>query len=876
MDERWSRFRAWIAGRRGLAEDLAEEIESHVDMEAARLVERGMAPEQARAEARRRFGNRTRVAERARDAWGFPGLEGLLKDIRYGLRGIRRAPGFAAVVILTLALGIGLNTAIYSVVRAVLLRPLPYPDSERLVVFGESFGRSGMVSVTWVNFKYWRDGNHTFESMAARQFSSLTLTGRGEPQQVRGLVVTPPYFDLLGMHPQLGRLFDARDDRADAAPVVVLNHRFWAGRLGADPSIVGTSLTLNGTLFEIAGVAAPQWEPFQVDYYLPLGRQNAGLENRAQHGPIRIIGRLKPGVTVAAARADLDAIMRHLAEVDPGPENGHLSAGVLWIEDIAGDARGTLVMLIGAAGLILLIACANVAGLLLARNSARASELAVRRAIGAGRFRLARQLFAENVTLAGAGGLAGIGLAYAAVRALVTIGPRGIPRLEAAGLDSSVLLFACAVTLATALIAGAAPVFAAGSANLTAALKEGARLSGTGRERQRMRNLLVAGEVALTFMLAFGSGLLVRSLIAARNANPGYDPRRALSFSLQLPMARYKTPEAADEFFSRLLSGLRALPGATEAAAVFCGPGAGDCGDWWYSVPGRPVPARNEVPLALTNSAEPGYFHMMRIPILEGREFRESDRTGPAAVVVNQRLARQWWPHEPAIGHQIKFGGPYMEGDLLEIVGVVSDVKQFELDTTPMPEMYRPFSQKPGIGARTVILRAAGDPASLIAAAGQRVRELDPDLPLLRAVTMEKMLDAGLAGRRFTALLLTLFAGLAMLLAAIGIYGLLSYWVTVRQSEIALRLALGAQPGMILRWTGLHALRLAALGLAAGIAGGWAGAGLLDKLVFGIAARNAATMIAAATAVLAIALAAAAIPSWRAARVDAARKLQSA
>jgi putative ABC transport system permease protein len=568
--------------------------------------------------------------------------------------------------------------------------------------------------------------------------------------------------------------------------------------------------------------------------------------------------------------------MRHLAEVDPGPENGHLSAGLLWIEEIAGDTRGTLTMLMAAAGLILLIASANVAGLLLARNSARASELAVRRAIGAGRFRLARQLFAESAALAGVGGLAGIGLAYAAVRALVSIGPRGIPRLEAASLDSSVLLFACAVTLGTALLAGAAPVFAAGAPDLTAALKEGARLSGTGRGRQRMRNLLVAGEVALTFILAFGSGLLVRSLIAAQNANPGYDPRHAMAFSLQLPMARYKTPEAIEGFYSRLLSGLRALPGVTEASAVFCGPGAGDCGDWWYSIPGRHVPARNEVPLTFTNSAELGYFHALRIPILQGREFQESDRTGPPVVIVNQRLARRWWPHEPAVGHQIKFGGPYMDGDLLEIVGVAADVKQFELDSNPMPEIYRPFSQQPGKIARTVILRSAGDPASLVTPAGERVRELDPDLPLLGAATMEKMLDAGLAGRRFTTLLLTLFAALAMLLVAIGIYGLLSYWVTVRQSEIALRLALGARPGMILRWTGLHALRLAALGLAAGIVGGWTGAGLLDSLVFGIPARNAATMMAAAVAVLTIALAAAAIPSWRAARVDAARKLQSA
>jgi putative ABC transport system permease protein len=834
-----------------------------------------MVTEEARIAARRRFGNATVITERSHDAWGFPPLESLLKDIRYGFRGIRRAPAFSLIVILTLALGIGLNTALFSIVHTVLLKPLPYPDAERLVWFGETLGRDSGFSVTWVNFKDWRDSNHTFESMAAFQFTGLTMTGRGEPRQTRGMVVTAPYFGLVGMRPLLGRLFGAADDRPEADPVIVLNHRFWSGQLGGDPHIAGSTLILNGAPYQVIGVAGPLWEPYQADYYLPLGRQNGKIVDRARHGPARVVGRLKPGVTLAAARGDLDAIMRHLADVDPGPESTHRSFGMSWAEEIAGDVRGTLLVLMGAAALILLIACANVASLILARNTTRASELAVRRAIGAGRLRLTRQLLTENAIVAGAGGLLGVGLAYEALRALIALGPRDIPRLADTTLDLPVLLFACAITLGAGLIAGLAPVIAAGNPDLTAALKEGARLSGGGRHRQSMRNVLVVAEVALTFVLAFGSGLLLRSLIAAQNADPGYDPQHALSFSLALPASAYKNPEAISQFHSGLLTSLRTLPGVTDASTVFCGPGAGDCGDWWYSIAGRAVPSRNEVPFAFTNTADAGYFRMMRIPVLQGREFNDSDRTGPDVAVVNQTLARRWWPNEFAIGHRIKLGGPYMEGPLLEIVGVAGDVKQFELDTKPMPEIYRPFSQQTP-GQMTIVLRAAGDPEALLGGVRERVRALDAKLPLQRVATLEATLGAGLARRRFSAFLLTLFATLAMLLAAIGIYGLLSYWVTVRESEIAIRLALGAGPLTILRWTGLHALRLTAIGVAAGLLGGWAAAGTLEKLVYGIPPRNPATMFAAAVAVTVIAVAAAAMPAWRAARVDAARRLHYA
>jgi putative ABC transport system permease protein len=827
----WSRFRAWVTGRQSIADD---------------------------------------PAGCAHEAGGFSSLESLLKDVRYAFRAMRRAPSFSLVVILTFALGVGVNTAIFSVVNAVLLKPLPYPASERLVKLGEANANSDF-SVSAGNFTYWRDGNHTFEDMTAYQFTDRSLTGRGDPVTTRGLTVTASYFPILGMRPLLGRLLDQSDYRPDAPATMVLSHRFWSSQLGGDPHIVGATLILNGNLFEVAGVAAPLWTPWQVDYYLPL--QIPATVRRQQHGSIRAIGRLKPGIALATARGDLDAIMRHLAEVDPGPEADHHSFGAFLAEDSVGDVRRTLLVLMGAAVLILLIACSNVASLLLARNTARAGELALRKAIGAGQLRLVRQLLTENVVIAAVGGAAGVALGYWGLRMLIGIAPRNIPRLADTTLDLRVLLFACAITLTAGVLAGLAPVLVAGKIDLSSALKEGARLTGGGRHRQSFRNMLVVAEVAITFVLAFGSGLLLRSLVAAQRANPGFDAEHLLSFSLSLPGQAYRSPDSISQFYTSLMGGLRRLPGVIDATAVQCPPPAGDCGDWFYSVPGRPVPERDRVPISLFNSADSGYFHTMRIPLLLGREFNDGDRPkSPRVAVVNETLARTWWHGESAVGHQIKVGGPYEKGELLEIVGVAGDVRQSGLDTEPMPEIYQPFSQQQD-GDMAIMIRTAGDPVKLMAAARGRVLSLDRNLPLQHFGTLEEQLGAGLARRRFSTLLLTLFAGLAMLLAAVGIYGLLSYWVSSREPEIAVRLALGASPGRILRWTGFHALRLAIAGVAFGAIGGWLTAHLLREMVFGINARNPATMAGAALAVMAIAFLAVAVPAWRAARVDVAGRL---
>jgi putative ABC transport system permease protein len=867
-------MREWIARvvamfrKRSLQERLARELALHRELLAEDLANAGSSSTPERELGRASF------QDEYYDRAGIPLLENLWADIRYACRTMRRAPSFAAMITVTLALGIGLTTAIFTVVHGVLLEPLPYPDGDRLVWLGESTGSANGISVTAGNFSRWRSDNRSFDARAAFQFTGMTMTGRSEAMQTTGLQVTPEYLALLGVRPLLGRLLVSDDERPGASAVIVLTHRFWSATLGGDPQAIGNVLTLDGKPYEIVGVAAPVWEARPVDYYMPLAVTASMGSDRSRHGSMRALGRLKSGVTLATARADLDGVMRRLAETDPGPENEHRSFGQFLTERITGEARQTLIVLMGAALLVLLIACANVASLLLARGTTRSSEFAVRTAIGAGRDRLVRQLLTENLVLATAGGLAGVALAYAACHALVSQGPIGIPRLTQIELDRTVLLFAFAMTIATGIVAGIAPALAANRLDVNTALKDGTRSVGQGRHRQSTRSALVVAEIALTLVLMFGSGLLVRSLIAAQKADPGVNARQVLSLHLLLSRSTYGSPQAIAAFYDGLLTDLRGLPGVSAATAVRCPPGAGDCNDWFYSIAGRPAPPRDDVPIALFNVVDQGYFRALEVPLIEGREFYETDRANSVRVaVVNETLARRWWPRASAVGRQIKVGGPYVDGPLLDIVGVAGDVRQGGLDSPPLPEIYQPLSQSPS-AALAILLRASGDPEPLIPPLRRRVAAHDRNLPIQSLQLLERTLESSLARRRFTTFLLACFAGLAIVLAGVGIYGLLSYWVNVREREIAIRLALGACPALILRWTGSQALRLAVLGVAFGALGGWMGARVLDDLVFGLPARSPATLIAAAIVVTAIAAFAAAVPAWRAARVDPAQQLQ--
>ena len=877
MREWWSKFRRAVTGRREL-DDLAEEIESNLDLAAEDNVAKGMRGDEARVSARRQFGNPTLIQESARDAWTFPRLETLLQDLRYGLRGIRHSPGFALVIVLTLALGIGANTAIFSVVDTVLLKPLPYPAAERLVWLGESTAKAEGISVTWANYRAWRNYNHSFDEMAGFQLDHFTLTGRQEPLLTIAGEVTSGFFSLVGAKPMLGRVFTQEEDRAGAVRTVVLDYRFWLAKLGGDANILDTALDLNGRPYRVIGVLPPglQYFPVEVDYYLPLGLFRNDSAPRAQHGSMRVLARLRGGAALSTARADLDGIMQRLAQEDPGPENDHHPYAMFLAQRKTESVRPALWLLMGAVGLILLIACANVANLLLARSATRTREIAIRTAIGAGRTRLVRQVLTENLLVAAIGGALGLLLAHWSLQALLFAAPKGIPRLQETALDSRVLLFTAALTILTGVLVGLAPILTAGKIELSTALNSGGRsLTHTKRERS-FRNVLVVAEITITMVLAFSSGLLLRSLIAAQNSNPGFVPERLLALELVLPSSSYKDQQAVQNFYDRLLQELRALPGVKGAGLVNCPPSSGtaNCSDWWYSIVGTPAPARSDVPISIYSIADPEYFQTMGIPLREGRTFTAADRKGaPLVAVVNEVLARRWWPKESAIGHSIKAGGPYMEGPVYEIVGVAGNVGQEGLDVPPKPEIYRPFAQDAS-EAMVTMIRTSGDPAALTSAVRRAVGSIDRNLPIQRLRPFEKTIVATLDRRRFSTLLLAIFAGLALMLSAVGVYGLLSYWVTSREEEIAIRLALGARRSAILSWAGLQTSKLVVSGIVLGVAAALAASHWLDSQVFGISSRDSQMMIAAALLITAIAALSAALPLVRAVRVDAARKLQ--
>ncbi len=886
----WSRLCRTLAGRQALADDLAAEIEAHLDLAAAENAGEGMSPAAAREAARRRFGNVTLIRERAREAWGFPSLEALGRDLRLGLRGIRAAPGFSCVVILTLALGIGATTAIFSVVHAVLLAPLPYPDAERLVWLEEATPRAEGISVTWVNYLCWRRESRSFDEMAGFEAMHLTLTGRGEPMLTRAGAVTSGFLRLVGMRPAGGRLLDDRDDQAGAPAAAVLGHRFWLEKLGGDPAITGATLVLDGKPYQVVGVAARDPGLFSkpIDYYLPLAPFRSATLDRARHGSMRVLGRLRPGVTLAAARADLDLILRRLARIDPGPEDQHHAFATFLAPHLTREVRPTLLALMSAVGLVLLIAAANVASLVLARSTTRVKEMAVRTAIGAGRARLVRQLLTENLLLAALGGAGGVLLARWGLLLLTGMGPPEVPRLAETRLDSPVLLFAGALTCLTGLLVGLVPLWTSGRLDLVSALEDGSRLSlgaaggggGMGaigaRTGASLRGALVVLEIALTLVLAFASGLLLRSLIAAQTLDPGFRAQRLLALELVLPASRYASPPAARGFYRRLEEDLRALPGVAAVSAVLCPPAAGDCNDSFYAVLDRPAAPPGELPVAAVNFADPSYFGTLGIALRRGRAFTAADEAGaPCVAIVNETLARRWWPGEGggAVGRGIQLGVPAHDGPRCEIVGVAASVSQLGLDAEPLPEIFLPFAPSEP-AARVVMIRTAGDPEPLVPAVRRRVAMLDRNLAVESLRPVAQSLAATLARRRFGTLLLTLFAGLAMTLAGVGVYGLLSYWVSAREESIAIRVALGAPRGAILRWVGGQALALAVAGAALGAAASWAASRWAESLVFGVSPRSPSTMAMAVAAVVGIAILAALVPARRAARLDPVQRLR--
>jgi predicted permease len=799
--------------------------------------------------------------------------------LRYGLRLLRKTPGFTSVAVLTLALGIGANSAIFSVVNAVLLRPLPLRDPARLVwISGSDPLRTGPgVPFSLPAYETLRDGARALTSVSVLCADRLTLTRRGDPQQLTAARVSPNFFDVLGVHPALGRGFERAEGDSAGSPVAVLSHSLWERRFASDPHVLGQSLVLSETPYTVIGVMPPDF-PFpyaDTDVWITRVMDYPGLQQeQIRHGAGYLMGiaRLAPGATLEQARADAALLHRayrtqHPGNPDAGPSSTFYVAPLR--EAIVTDVRSTILLLTGAVALVLLVACSNVAGLLLARSTARAREIAVRAALGAGRGVLVRQLLAESVLLSLAGAALGVGIAEWGVFALVRSDARLLADFPHIGVDLRVLAFTAVVSLVTGIVFGLIPAFHASHPDPAAVLREGAWGTTSGARRHRLRSVLVAGQVALSVVLLIASALLAESFWRLRSVHPGFDPAGALTMSVSLPAAKYPDDIRRTAFVRETLARLESLPGVRSASASVGLPmNIGVMAP--FLAEGQPAVSIGERPLGEWKAISPGYFDTMGIPLLRGRTFNWADGAdAPRRVVVSQALARRFWGDADPIGKRLVYARREFSA---EVIGVAGDVKERGLDSDAGLVYYTPYPQFtwPGVA---LTIRTAGDPRSLANAARAQVAAVDPDLPVTRIQTLDEFIAAQLSERRQTLYLLSGFAAVAGLLAVLGLYAAIAYSVVQRTTEIGIRQAIGAQRGAILRLVLAQGLRVASAGVAAGMAGALVLTRLLSKMLFHVSGVDPVVYAAVAVLFLTVALAATAVPAWRAARVDPLRAL---
>ena len=788
----------------------------------------------------------------------------MLTDLRYSLRTLAKKPAFAIVVVLTLALGIGANTTIFNVVNAYLLRPLPFPDPERLVSLQDLQPPTDLTPASYPEFQDWRKGNQVFSEVTAQFSVSLNLTGRREPERVRGVLVSENYFAMLGVQPILGRTFRADEHQPGAARVAIISTALWQREFNGAADAIGKTLTLNLNPYTVVGVLHENTlrsiSPRNADVWTPLER-SAPWTQRGTHF-LTVFGRLKPGLGIHQAQADLKVLARRL---DEQYKTDHGITVMPLRDQLLGNVSLTLFVLLGAAGFLLLIATANVANILLARASARSKEFAIRAALGAGRARLIRQTLAESLLLAAAGGICGLFLAVWGSGLLSLSWPSSIPRPSSFSVDWRVLLFLIAASALSGILFGLAPAFQISLSALNESLKDGWTQSG-GAARNRLRSVLVVGEIAVASLLLVGSGLLLRSFARVLSVDPGFQAENVLTAQISVPTSKYKEDRQQLAFFDDLLTRLRSLPGTLAAGAVINLPldGGGMNGD--FQIEGRTFPP-NQLPLSEKSIVTPGYFQAMGIRLLRGRWFTEQDgRDVHTVAIINESLAHRFWPNQDPVGKRLDIQLS-SKPNWQEIVGVVADVKLDSLDTATASEIYIPFAQEP-TSAMTLVIRSTSDPTTLAAAVRHRVNEIDKDQPIYTVQTMRQVLDESLSGRRMSTFLSAIFAGCAMLLASIGIYGVVSYWVAQRTREIGIRSALGAHQGDILRLVLGHGMLLAVSGTAIGLAASLVLTRYLASMLFGITPRDLATLAASAASLIAVALLACYLPARRAAKVD--------
>jgi predicted permease len=867
-------FRLRIAAlgrRRQLDRDLDDEVAFHLAMRAEKNRRAGVAGKEAEYAARRQFGNATRVKERSRGMWAFVSLENIWQDVRYGARVLAKNPGFTAIAIVTLALGIGASTAIFSVVNSVLLRPLPFPEPSRLVRVWEANPKRGYIRnvVNPLNFLDWHDQNHSFGPMAAVAGGSVNLNFGNAPITVPALLVTPEFFSVLGITPQLGRTFTDDDGIAGHDARVVLTYEFWQEHFGSDPAVVNRSIQVNdapmlivGVLprgFSVPNMKASLWMPF------PLVRNS----DFAKHGRyLRVIARLKPGVTVEQAQQDMERVAAYTAQMRPDFNSGWGAIVNPMLKDVTSDVRRPLFVLFSAVTFVLLIACANVANLLLMRGVRRSREIAVRTALGAGRARVVRQLFVESLLLATAGTLGGIAIAHWALRALLSLIPEAshLPRMESIRVDTAVFLFALVLAFGATILFGLLPALRLSRVNLNDTLKQATTRGGVGGNGLLRRSLVVA-EIALALLLSVGAGLLLRSFQRLTAVDLGFNADHLVSMGVSISRVKYDDEPKQARYVDRILEEIRATPGVRAASTTDWLPLASELVSGSCFAIGKQEPVNSATaPGAQFLIISPGYFDTMGTPFLSGRDFNERDTLkSPAAAIVNQSFASTFFPKGDAVGSEL--GVCWSVHNPVQIVGVVADARQTKLKDAPAPAIYLANAQAP-LGGATFVVRAAGNPQQVLRSMETAIHRVDPDQPITDIRTMDQVFSDSTADARFQVVLLVIFAALAVALAMIGVYGVVSYSVGQRTQEIGVRMAMGAAATNIASMVLREALLLAGLAVVIGLGCAIALTQAMEALLYEITPTDPLTLTAACLAVVLVATLAAVLPARRAMNVD--------
>jgi putative ABC transport system permease protein len=860
-------------GARTSDAEFAAEMHEHLSLLTERYIRQGLTPDDAALAARRQFGNTTLLREDRRTMQTFPAIDAIWSDLVYALRMLRKNPEFAAAAILTLALGIGANTAIFSVCHAVLLKPLPYAEPGRIVMLWEHRRGQAPQTVAPANFVDWREQTHSFSEVAAiRSTAGMILAGQDEPARLRGAAVSANFFTLLGVPLTLGRSFLEEEGRPDRNRVVILSNQIWHERFGAQPEIVGRQITLNDAGYTVVGVLPPDFQfasnpadfqkRNQFDLWVPLALDREKLQ-RGTH-PLRVFARLKPGLELAQAQSDLNMVAANLERLYPADNREMGITAISLGEQVTANVRPVLTTLLGAVGLLLLIACANVANLLLSRAASREKEMAVRMALGASRGRLAQQLLTESLLLASLGGLGGILLASATISTISSRLPADLSRASGGTLDTRIFVFTALISLATGILFGLAPLFQARKMNANESLKQNAR--GTSGGQSRMRSGLVVAQIAIATILLIGAGLMAKSFWTLLNVSPGFRTEQILTARLSLPRSRYPDNRRIAAFQQELLQSLQSAPGVQSAGFATYLPLSGTDNGWAFFIEGRPP-----LPVGVYNGAKyrpasPGYFETIGIPLLRGRTFTFADTAdAPWTVVINQSMARAHWGEQDPVGQRLRFGGKVWR----TVIGVVGDVLHESLDGKASAEMYVPFTQAPNVETGpTIAVHTSIDPTAVAANLRSAVSAIDRAVPIDQIETMEQFVSVSVAQPRFRTLMLVVFSLLALVMASIGIYGVMNYLVIQRTQEFGIRMSLGATQRDVLRLVLGRAAVLIGVGLGLGLLGSVVLVRLIAKLLYGITPLDPLTFFAVSILLTLIALAASYIPARRATRVD--------